>query len=69
MRRRRARTSSTVIVVLLLLCLLTQTGQAVPSEPVPVPTLSEWGTIILVSLLAIYAVFRLRRQQSAPDLG
>jgi hypothetical protein len=31
-------------------------------EAVPVPTLSEWGMILLIGLLALYAVWTLRRR-------
>jgi hypothetical protein len=35
-----------------------------PSAPTSIPTLSEWGMIILSSLLAMGTVIALRRQRS-----
>lgn len=39
------------------------TGVTPPAAPTPVPTLSEWGMIVLSSLLALGAVITLRRQR------
>jgi hypothetical protein len=38
-------------------------GQAVVAAPASIPTLSEWGTIIMSSILGLAAVFGLRRKQ------
>ncbi len=36
---------------------------AAPMETKPIPTLSQWGTMLLAGMLALFALMRLRRQR------
>lgn len=40
---------------------------ATPAPPTPVPTLNEWGGMILLSLVAAFAALGLRRRTGSPD--
>jgi hypothetical protein len=39
------------------------TPPVVPAGPVAIPTLSQWGTMLMASLLGLFAFLRLRRQR------